>query len=141
MFVTVYTDASFKDHKASWAVWIKSEQGTIKLHDRILVSVDGPAHAEMVAVQRAFHAVLREQWTVSILFINTDCMAVCHAFWPWMNQKNPNVNRIANAIKKTAKKNNITIRVKHVKAHTGNDDVRSYLNRWCDHHSKKSRPK
>lgn len=141
MLVTIYTDASFKQGKASWAAWIKSQSGTLKLHNRIHSAVDGPAHAEMIAVKHAVNAVLCENWPVSIFFINTDCMAVCHAFWPWMDQSNENVNRIADEINAIADKRDITVRVKHVKAHTGRSDVRSFLNKWCDRKAKKSRPR
>jgi hypothetical protein len=86
---------------------------------------------------------------MDILFVNTDSLAVCHSMWPpgigrqnrKITSKHPDSLQIINSIKDFIYKKNLIGRFKHVKAHQGGKDIRSWVNERCDENAKKQRLK
>ena len=147
MLVTIYTDASFSHTQkdASYACWIKCNLGTVKHCDVIPFLCECPNHAEMYGICKSVVYALGK-WgdEVSTIFINTDSqfsIKVITGEW-YRTRKSAYVNLGSNLVD-WVKENypNVTIRCKYVKAHTGKNDKRSFINDWCDKSSKSIRQK
>jgi ribonuclease HI len=133
MWVTLYTDASYKNDKGRWAFWAKSDQG------RMVVNGDCPDHikdshaAEAYAIYKGLKAILDIHTGVVGVHINSDCLSLKNAFFPWGKaSKNMIVSSIQKETKELIKSYGIKIRFSHVKAHQLGTDVRTYLNNACD---------
>ena len=139
MWVTLYTDASFKNDQGTWAVWIRSNQGRIVLNGLCPKSVTNSLAAEAFAIHKGIAAIIEELTDVIGIHINSDCLSLKTAFFPWGKDiKDKETLRIQTVVKKKIAENLIKIRFSHVKAHQRNDNVRSYLNNKCDLLAKKA---
>ncbi len=139
-FATIYTDASFDVNtgRGAYAYYIKTSKGKAQ--------ADGPAsdlensnHAEMLAIYKAVEDALNRWPDLKGLFVNTDSLACCHIIWPFYKGGRRNKGNTGEVYRSLVKLiNGRWIRAKHVKAHTGGGDVRSYLNRKVDHFAGKT---
>lgn len=132
MWVTVYTDASFRDI-GGWAVWIRSEKGRIVRSGQCPRTVRDSADAEMYAAMKAVEICLENWGGVSGIQINSDCMMVVNALYPWSKPiRRDSILKIQDQIRQTLKAKGIRIRCKHVKGHSGKGNTRSWLNTQVD---------
>lgn len=148
-FVTIYTDASWcpETKQAVWAFYARCDEGTLKEHGSCEGTVECNNSAEMYAIHEAIKMVSVE-WPDKIgYFVNTDSLTCCEMLWPERIKKTdhfniPQAQRIKKYIKEICPEKESSqhpwLRVKHVKAHTGKGDIRSWLNRWCDKNALKN---
>ncbi len=132
-FATIYTDASFDDrsHRGAYAYYIKTSKGVIQ--DRGAASnLDNSNHAEMLAIYKAVEAVVNKWPDLNGVFVNTDSLACCEIFWPFRPtvKGRGRTREVYEALVRLL--NGRWTRAKHVKGHTGGNDVRSYLNNKVD---------
>lgn len=130
-FITLYTDASFRVEQ-SWARIAfrgKCNFGSIQ-ESKEITSID-IHEAEMMAMLFAVQRAIETYPQVIGFFINSDNKHCVEAFWEF---KKINVAKVCVPIKQELIKTagHRWIRTKHVKAHTGRTDVRSYMNRQVD---------
>lgn len=147
LLVTIYTDASFKKVNgkihASFAMYAKCKHGVLTKSLPINKTVDNPNEAEAYACYTAIKLCKCKWDDIKVAFINTDSLHTCIKMWPFKYRQkvkgSDRFNSIIKSMKEYCKDNNIETRFKHVKAHTGGNDTRSWLNDWCDRNAKKER--
>jgi hypothetical protein len=131
-FITIYTDASVKNHimrtQVAWrgkCQWGMIEGVQALRHDGHV------ARAEMRAILCGVHDAIFHYPEVTGLFINSDNLQCVQTFWSFLNRPpHHEVKRTYEKILEIA--DGRWIRAKHVKAHTGGKDVRSWMNRRVD---------
>ena len=151
---TIYTDASFKivgdKVLSSWAMYARCNNGRLEHSANFKNnSSKDPTHAEARAIFKAIKMCYKKWPDIDIVFVNTDSLAVCHSMWPngigrqnmKISKSKPESYQIIKAMQEWLIKHNLISRFKHVKAHTGNSDVRSWVNDRCDKNAKKQRLK
>lgn len=136
MFITLYTDASYKplQKKAQIAWKGKCELGEIS-SAQVIDSHD-VHHAEMMAILFGIADAMECFPALEGFFINSDNLACVQTFWTFKRYRCPKSARGA-----FREINLITqgrwIRAKHVKAHTKGQDIRSYMNKTVDKMTKR----
>lgn len=131
-FITLYTDASVRplENKAQVAWRGKCSEGTILGNKEIRFTKD-TARAEIKAIREAIAFSLAKFPSLEGFFINCDNMEVCRYFWSFVNKKTRyELEDVKTEIEGLLRGR--WLRIKHVKAHTGRGDVRSYMNRQVD---------
>ena len=89
------------------------------------------ARAEMQAIFHAIEDGLKRYPMLGGLFINSDNLQCVESFWTFRNKPiHHDIRDVYETILNLA--GGRWIRAKHVKAHTGGDDIRSYMNREAD---------
>jgi ribonuclease HI len=133
MWVTAYTDASFRDGRGSWAVWLRSGEGRIVQKGQCPPETDTSTGAELYAVWMAVK-LATESWPQTAgVFINADCQAVLKALWPWSKElSRQSLSTLQKQIIDFTVQKNVKIRTKHVKGHQLSSNVRAYLNNRAD---------
>lgn len=144
--ITVFTDASFchQTAAAGGAYWARTQdqfaQGSWNM-----MRCCGAHIAELQAVSRACLDILKGHTNITVpptfrLIVVTDCEAVkryietgggCGTIPTALE------NRVQWLHRQIAEHPGSELRVNHVKGHTGRQDPRSYVNRWCDREAKK----
>lgn len=127
-FCTVLTDASFcpKQRVGGWAVWIVCEDERYKRFDAFFELLATSQEAEI-------KAIINGLWIANRLFspdhfhVVSDCTTAMAAISRSGTKWNAKVLEIIGERRLT---------FKHVKAHSGVGDRRSYVNEWCDFHAK-----
>lgn len=141
-FITIFSDASF-DHttKASgYAYWLRDDFGKIHRgsggHAEL---VESSSEAECVAICVAIVAGIRtlKHEPGYVISLQSDCI---HALKVLQGQI-PKPSMIEAGFSKWAlrvvQEHGLSLRPKHIKAHTGLDDARSYVNTFCDEASRR----
>lgn len=143
--ITINTDASFNsDYKVGgFAFYIISDVFKIMKGGTFKVQPKNSIEAEIMAIANAVYTLLQapELRETKLIVINSDCL---NAFRR-ITLKNPDLvgRKTAKLIKelrnKTAQRGAILpdFEFRHVKAHNGTPDARSYVNDWCDRTAKK----
>jgi hypothetical protein len=143
MTVTVNTDASYcHTHKVgSFACWIKCEMGKITKAGPIK-DPKNSFDCEIKAIANALY-ILKNSWfntgSIHFIYINTDCIAVKGHIG--LRKYSVEGKFIAETIRDVINPDYLNIgkeyySIRHVKAHTGASDPRSYVNEWCDSQAK-----
>ncbi len=138
MLVTIYTDASIKKNgKATYAFRAKSLYGTLTGKGLITDDIGRSTNrAEHFAIRTAIKKVMTTWTDSTVYFINTDSLRCCETYWNLGGIKkggrSKDIIKEAKKVVKYFKEKNLEIRLKHIKAHTGKSDTRSWLNNWCD---------
>lgn len=148
MLVTINTDASFHPQLkygayAFWAIcndWKITKSGVFK-------SVCVNSHdAECRCIINALSVVLLSHKGITKIIVNTDSLNSIYILkndkekikrYLGTNQKMVKTLRTSFNKVLTSNKNKITIEYRHVKAHSGINDKRSYVNEWCDTEAKR----
>jgi len=131
-FITLYTDASVKRaiRRAQVAWRGKCSFGMIE-GVQLLRYSDHVAKAEMKAILCGVHDAIWHFPQVTGFFINSDNLQCVQTFWTFRNKPpHKDLKPIYDKILEIA--DGRWIRAKHVKAHTGGKDVRSWMNRRVD---------
>lgn len=144
MLVTIYTDASFDPDtgQSAGAAWIKSNKGTLRLCEEY--EATSSTHAEVIIAHRAIVRSVKEWPKTLTVFVNTDSLNLCHMMWPFHSArpKSAPIVKEVRALTRFCEKRGISTRFKHVRAHQDpSNDVRSFLNSWCDRHANITRIK
>lgn len=144
--ITINTDASYSgDHKkGGYAFYIVCNEFRIKSGGPFRVEPRNSEEAEMMAIGNAIATLLRRAILpkTKLLVINSDCKNGM--------TKIQKPNKIVNVDNRTLPRkvkellNQLSNRVgnpkidfRHVKAHNGFPDARSWVNDWCDKEAKK----
>jgi hypothetical protein len=157
---TIFSDASHSGNKAGWAMWAKFRGQTIRSSDGIKFPVESIHDAETIALASAIMRSIKDFDLPldAIVVIQSDStQALAALLWAANRHESTNVRIAKNtdAVPKASKKltgerasfadrafraideHNLTVYLKHVRAHTKKDDARSWVNEWCDGMAKK----
>jgi len=137
--ITINTDASFHPvHKtAGFAFWIVCNTFKIQKSGNFLRAPKDSEEAEMMCIGNAIVMCLRQDNLPKLdwFIINTDCMNAVHKIENGVSPLGAEINGYwKKLIEKLGSKKN---QFRHVKAHSGKNDSRSYVNEWCDTEAKK----
>lgn len=145
MIVTINTDASFthKFNRGSYAMWIVSNQGRIKKAGMLKQEMKKPWEAEMQAIVNAVFVLRECGWEgIRKVICNTDCLNAIHLFQNDVREiryhslLNKRSNKIVKRFISVVGPYREMIEFRHVKAHSGKNDARSYVNEWLDTQAK-----
>lgn len=139
MLVTAYTDASFSA-RGGWAIWLRSGLGRIVRHGECPDTVTDSFMAELFAIKKALQVIVEEWPGEEMVLVNTDCLAAINGLAHGAASfRNAGLLALQEEIEAFAFSHYLTLRFKHVKGHTGADDIRSWLNRKVDQLSREAR--
>ena len=132
-FITIYTDASVRTKiKRTQIAWRgKCSFGTIQ-GIKVLPYDIRVARAEMNAILYGVSESIARFPELVGLFINSDNLQCVQSLWTFRDKPvHKDISDLHVQILKIAGQR--WLRAKHVKAHTGGTDIRSYMNRSVDH--------
>jgi len=148
MLVTINTDASFHPQLkyGAYAFWAVSNNFKIT-KSGVFKSVCINSHdAETRCIINALSIVLLSHKDITKIIVNTDSQNSIHI----LTNDKENIRRYLGTNQKMVKilrtefnkvlsknLNKVKIEFRHVKAHSGINDKRSYVNEWCDAEAKK----
>jgi ribonuclease HI len=136
--ITINTDASFNHHHkiGGYAFWIKCDLFTIKKSGNFNIAPNTALEAELMCIANAVYTLANqpELPLTKLIVVNSDCL---NAFYKIGKKSNcPIGKKIALKLKEIRKRTGYTyitkVDFRHVKAHNGTADSRSYVNNWCD---------
>ncbi len=138
--ITVNTDASFSHQKdaAGYAFYIKCDLFKIQKGGMFKKMPKNPMEAEMMCIANALFTLSaqKELPKCRLIVINSDCLN-CFGL---IKKKSPNVigRKIYEILRELRKKTAMPkFEFRHVKAHNGSLDARSFVNNWCDKEAKR----
>lgn len=134
-FITIYTDAGFHHERQLAKIAFRARCNLGWVEGAKEIRCRDIHFAEMSAIEFACEEIIKKYPHVVGFFINSDNLNCVRAFWTFGNFKCPSTavtpyKRILELA------GNRWIRTKHVKAHTGQKDVRSHMNRTVDRMTK-----
>lgn len=138
LWVTVYTDASFKAEtkRAAGAIWLKSSKGRYKeaflCPPEVYNSFQAEYYSIFMGIRRA-----KEKFEPEGVLVANDCVQAVRAVWPWNTPSNQ--VKIWREQIDEYRSGGLEIRTKIVKGHQGGRTIQSWLNEWCDQASKNAR--
>lgn len=142
--ITVNTDASFHPvHKVGgYAFYIICDLFKIQKGGKFKVQPKNAQEAEMMCMANALYALLtqKELPSTNWIVINSDCL---FAFEKIGRKKEGIGKTIADILRKVREQTSVKgviypkFEFRHVKAHNGSPDARSWVNEWCDKEAKK----
>lgn len=125
---TVNTDASFcpRTNAGGWAAWISIDGGQkIKWHGKFHKRPKTSSEAELWAIFNGIH--LAAAAGVTDVLVQSDCKAALLHLERDTAQTRFMRSKLARPV---------TIRTKHVRAHTDTASPRTWVNDWCDRMAK-----
>ncbi len=142
--ITINTDTSFNynPNKAGFAFWITCPLGRYKRYGKLNNCKD-INDAEIQAIGNAIYFVLMSglsENTIHKIYVNTDSKsAIAHITRKWDTY--PASSKVKHYMERLkGKTNHRTLKslfdFRHVKAHSGTESKRKYVNDWCDKMSK-----
>lgn len=150
MNLTINTDASFREDLqiGGFAFWIVTDQGKIQKAGELSGNVKTSTHAELQSIGNALHTLKHSKFKgITKVYLNTDSKDAI-AFlnkeaYPKCKELRRNLDECNFLMMEICIKYGFRIRdiktffeFKHVKAHNGKNDHRSYVNDWCDKQAK-----
>lgn len=140
--VTVFTDASF-DHKTKaggYAVWIKASWGRLQHWGRLRMKADTSQVAEAAALVNGICLAARkmDMRPGDTIVAVSDCKNAIDMLrhgQGWSKQK----RALVEMVRSETRARGINVVFRHVKAHTGGTDARSWVNDWCDKRAREGR--
>ena len=139
--ITINTDASFNgEYKVGgYAFYIRTDNFRLD-KSGVLKQVGNAEQAEIMAIGNALHTLIhasdlpKAEWLV----INTDCLNGLNKILNEEYNVEPakKVRGLYKAL--IAKIGSTNNHIRHVKAHNGLHDTRSWANDWCDKEAKKA---
>lgn len=142
-YITIFSDASFKDNVGGWGCWIKSDFGRLT-HGGPLHFVENPNHAELLAACHALsHAYLNNHMPMDHPKRHMVVFGIDNKHVMGLLNGHHHYNRVEKEIlekmHELRKLGNFKWYAKHVKAHSGTDTPRKWVNDLCDKISKQQR--
>lgn len=143
--ITVFTDASFCSQTkcAGGALWARGSE--IKFQHAFPVQGALQAHeAEILTACNAIQALLEHpefnqdlsKGAATRLVVVVDCLAVKDAFEQKQVRMSRPVAAAIQAVLQIRERLGFWLKVNHVKAHSGTDSPRQWVNHWCDRNAK-----
>lgn len=148
MLVTINTDASYHTKKkwGGYAFWAISNDFKITKSGLFRFKCKSSDDAEIKCIINSLKTVLYSHENIHKVIINTDSLNAIGVLTKDNNHIRKYVRLYVDQYKNLqsiydkiihGSKNNVTIEFRHVKAHTGVNDKRSFVNEWCDNEAKK----
>ncbi len=150
--VTINTDASFCPIKkvGSYAFIIRSNKFNLRRSGILKANVSNSSEAERMAILNAMHCLTKVNISSKLLVINTDSEITIRHYNRNKELGSSKIKRIIKRREKPSLGFNLVLAkrrlqrlgkikefsLRHVKAHSGVGDARSYNNRWCDKQAK-----
>lgn len=142
--ITINTDASFNSQKkvGGYAFYIVCDLFRVQKSGAFKVHPNNSMEAEMMCMVNALHTLLnqKELPSTKLIVVNSDCLFAFER----ISRKSQDVigRKIAYYIRQIRIKTAINSIIpkyefRHVKAHSGKGDARSWVNEWCDKEAKK----
>lgn len=142
MLVTMFTDASLINQTKSggWAMWAKSERGTIWNSGPLQGKVDSSNEAEIKAIANGLYYlcnthIIERGDTVLVTADNNHALR-CVLPPRGVFMRAPEI-RAAEMIDSLVADHDLTLRTRHVKAHSGVHEPRLWVHNNCDRHARK----
>lgn len=141
MNITINTDASFcsKTKAAAFAFYIVGTGIKITGSGVFKADVKNSEVAETMAIGNAIHALLAKDIKIDKVYyiiINTDCLTAINKLSTGKGLgTHKKVRILKEKLVKRYKPKRFEFR--HVKAHNGAPDARSWVNDWCDREAKR----
>lgn len=142
--ITVNTDASFsKEEKvAGYAFYIVCDLFKITKGGIIKSNVETPQDAEMMCMANALYSLLKQPSlpSTNLIIINSDALTTFEKIGLKKKGVGKRVAEILRQLRKEASYREVVMpkfEFRHVKAHNGTPDKRSFVNNWCDKEAKK----
>ena len=150
-FVTINTDASCAQTEklGAYAFWIVTDEGKIQKAGELKGEVVNSDHAELQSICNAIYTFKHSKFRdIKKVVINTDSQCSIDFLSQKGASKKPHIIKVLKEIRflmmECCLKYGFSIRdvdtffnFKHVKAHNGKKDTRSFVNDWCDKQVKK----
>ena len=150
MLCTINTDASFSPNHniGGYAFWAVSNAFKITKSGAFKKTVTDPTDGEIKCIINALMTVLHGCEGITKVIVNTDSMNAIHIL---TNDKAAQKKYIRGGVNAGNKyrgsynkvlneaKSKPVIEFRHVRAHTGVDNARSWVNEWCDTAAKKAK--
>lgn len=150
MLCTINTDASFHPiHKVgAYAFWAVSNEFKIQKAGYLRDLCKDPTEAEINCIINAFHVIVNSNSNITKIIFNTDSKNAISVFenqrkqihkynlFRWKDKRKKFKGLIKHYRNITKSNRNIEVEFRHVKAHSGVKDARSYVNEWCDKNAK-----
>lgn len=137
--ITINTDASFhpKYKCGGYAFLIKSDLFEIKMGGAFKNNPTTPTDAEIKGIGNSIHVLLHLQDLpeCDLLVINNDCKSGMQWLETPIYKTPKKIRRMIDAL--LVRLGNPKFEFRHVKAHNGTPDARSFVNNWCDVEAKK----
>lgn len=139
MLVTINTDASHNsDHKiGTFSFWMVSNAGRLFGAGELKGRVDHSTDAEFRSALNALHFLFdKSGWKgITKIIINTDSQSVVEMIngsktHAWAKDLKKHFNQLK-------AKHKVIIEARKVKAHSGIEEKRKWVNNWCDKQAKK----
>jgi ribonuclease HI len=137
--ITINTDASFHPELKVGGYAYHIRYGSVKIQGSGAFKVNplNPLEAEMMSIANAIHVLcsIPDLPPTKLIIINSDCL---NCFPKIALDSKNEVGRktaklLAKLVKKTATESGISrYEFRHVRAHTGAQNARSFANEWCD---------
>lgn len=150
MLVTINTDASVRKTFAGYAFWIVCDAGKIQKAGKIRNLVQSSSDAETMCIANAIHTLKHSKFKgITKVIINTDSKCAMEMLTNKAKSRVKNdlfliVQECQFNMMEFCLNNGFSIRdtnkifeFRHVKAHSGIKDNRSFVNEWCDKESKR----
>lgn len=146
MLVTINTDASFHHELkyGSYAFWAVCNNFKITRSGAFKKTCLSSDDAESKCIINAIKCVLTTKEPITKIIVNTDSLNAIalikgdtHHIRRYITRSKTKFKHIKNAFMEVMRKHQVKIEFRHVKAHSGVDDKRSYVNEWCDKQAKK----
>ena len=143
--ITINTDASFHPQKkiGGYAFYIVCDLFKMQKGGMFKVQPKTPMEAEMMCIGNALFTLLaqKELPSAKLIVINSDCL---FCFEKIKRKSKDRIGRqVAEILRKVRVKTSFRGEImskfefRHVKAHNGTPDARSFANDWCDKEAKK----
>jgi ribonuclease HI len=144
MLVTINTDASFHPilKYGAYAFWAICNDFKITKSGVFRKKCQTPDDAEAKCIINALTVILKSHKGISKIIINTDSLNAIS----YLTKDTFHISKYSLSLSKMRQFqqcltilpiNKTKIEYRHVKAHSGINDTRSYVNEWCDSEAKK----
>ena len=148
MLVTINTDASFHPQLkfGAYAFWAVCNEFKITKSGVFRSKCKDSHDAETRCIVNALNVVLLSHKGITKVIVNTDSLNAIAILTNdkahikrYMGASHSMIQKLRNAYKETLAKNTnkITIEFRWVKAHSGVNNKRSFVNEWCDSEAKR----
>jgi len=142
--ITINTDASFHPglKVGGYAFYVVCDLFKIQKGGMFKCQPRSPIEAEMMCMANALTALLRQKElpTAKLIVINSDCLWSFSQIGRKKQGVGKTVAKILKQVRQEMAWKGIVMpeyEFRHVKAHNGTKDARSWVNDWCDREAKK----
>ena len=136
MFVSVLSDASRDPHTGvcGWGGYARSDRGRMMVGGGFVRRLDGIDAAEAAAIVNTMTMALRRGVLAmgDTAFIQMDSVNAMRSLQGERRRTSDDEQRAVEAYRELVLSHRLTVRFRHVKAHTGRREPRYFANHFCD---------